>query len=74
MLILMYSSLHVKNCSIRVNSTGQCPHKVIETPACARTICDHARENSQKTIGAWAIINFAGDLQIAKIVGRQFYL
>ena len=51
---------------------GRCFH--IQTPAGARTICDHAKENSYKSSGARAIIKFAGDVQIAEIVRCQFYL
>ena len=46
----------------------------IPMPASARTICNHARENSLKSSGARAIIKFAGDVQIAKIVRCQCYL
>jgi len=46
----------------------------IQTPARARTICDHARENSYKSSGAQATIKFAGDVQIAEIIRCQFYL
>ena len=52
--------------------TGRCFH--IQTPDGARTICDHARENSQKSSGARAIIKFAGDVHIAEIVRCQCYL
>ena len=36
----------------------------IQAPAGARTICDHASENSYKSSGARAIIKFVGDVQI----------
>ena len=52
--------------------TGRCFH--MQTPDGARTICDHARENSLKSSGARAIIKFAGDVHIAEIVRCQFYL
>ena len=55
-----------------ITGIGRCYH--IQTPAGARTICDHAREKSLKSSGARAIIKFAGDVQIAEIVRCQFYL
>jgi len=51
---------------------GRCFH--IQTPAGARAICDHARENSLKSSCSRAIIKFAGDVQIGEIVRCQFYL
>ena len=53
---------------------GHRPMLSYKTPAGARTICDHARENSLKSSGARAIIKFAGDVQIGEIVRCQFYL
>jgi len=53
---------------------GHRPMKLYKTPAGARTICDHARENSKKSSDARAIIKFAGDVQIGEIVRCQFYL
>ena len=53
---------------------GHRPMLSDKTPAGARTICDHARENSSKSSGARAIIKFAGDVQIGEIVRCQFYL
>jgi len=41
---------------------GRCYH--LQTPAGARTTCDHTRENSLKSPGALVIIKFAGDVQI----------
>jgi len=55
--------------------TVRCYH--IQTPAGVRTTydqIDHAREKSLKSPGARTIADFAGVLQIAKIVQRQFYL
>ena len=60
------------SCKISRAPYGRCYH--IQTPAGARTICDHAREKSLKSSGARAIIRFAGDVQIAEIVRCMFYL
>jgi len=65
-----------KICFIREKWAGtvRCPAELLQrrlgTVRC-RTICDHARE---KSYGARAIINFAGDFQIDENVRRQFYL
>ena len=53
---------------------GHRPMLLYKTPAGARTICDHARENSEKSSGARAIIKFADDVQIGEIVRCLFYL
>jgi len=51
---------------------GRCYH--IQTPAGACTKCDHAKKKRQKSSDARANLKIAGDLQIAEIVRRHFYL
>jgi len=50
---------------------GRCYH--LQTPAGVGTICEHAMKKCLKSSGARAILNFAGELQIAEIERRQFY-
>jgi len=78
-LVLTYTLLHVNIPKIADRPPygsrlciGRCFH--IQTPAGACTICDHARKICWKTSGFRTIIKFAGYLQVAEIVPRQFYL